>query len=491
MKEKRLVWQLYPSYLLVILVSLVLMFFYASHSFKSFYLNQTTRDLRARTTLMEKQVLAPLYKKNISEINDMFVAQGKEIGTRFTLVDITGFVLADSDENPDNMDNHLNRPEMQDALNGGWGISIRESQTLETTMLYISKPIWAESRIIGVIRSSIPINELDVTLGKLKKTLVTEGLLICLFSALIGFFVSRKITRPIQDLTDGADKFSEGDFDFRLNLPQIREFRTLAVALNNMASQLKDRMRTIEMQANEKEQMRKNFVGNVSHELKTPVTLIKGFLETLSRGAAEDKTERDEFLSIIGTHANRIDDIIDDLLTLSRIEQGEAQSSIDLGEENVGEVVLKAISACQKRADEKGVALRFELKEPVKAEINFSLMEQALINLIENALKHSEAQSDVTIELAQTDTETCMSVSDSGCGISAKHIGHLFERFYRVDKARSRDLGGTGLGLAIVKHIAQAHNGTVSVTSVEGDGSCFVIKVPRPFESLRDFTSLV
>ena len=226
------------------------------------------------------------------------------------------------------------------------------------------------------------------------------------------------------------------------------------------------------------EAMRKNFVANVSHELKTPITLITGFLETLLGGAMHNKDELVEFLQIIQKHAHRLDAIIDDLLSLSRIEQEHDNESIDKGRHSLNEVIKKAMGSCEEKALKKDISLSFSASETICATINPSLIEQAIINLSDNAIKYSPEGSKVQLSLSQTDTHIAIQVKDEGKGIPDKHIPHLFERFYRVDKARSREMGGTGLGLAIVKHIAQAHNGSVHVESTLDSGSVFSIHLP-------------
>jgi two-component system phosphate regulon sensor histidine kinase PhoR len=226
------------------------------------------------------------------------------------------------------------------------------------------------------------------------------------------------------------------------------------------------------------ENLRKEFVANVSHELKTPITSIKGFVETLREGAIDNPQEATRFLEIIGKHADRLDAIINDLLELSRIEQQERKGDIELIPTPVGEVLELAVQACQQPADQKRISLRIVADEEIKAPINAPLIQQALVNLIDNAIKYSDPGSEIIVSARREQNRVVMSVQDFGIGIARKHFDRLFERFYRVDRARSRTLGGTGLGLAIVKHIAHIHGGDVSVDSTVGEGSTFAILLP-------------
>jgi two-component system phosphate regulon sensor histidine kinase PhoR len=223
------------------------------------------------------------------------------------------------------------------------------------------------------------------------------------------------------------------------------------------------------------ENIRRDFVANVSHELKTPITSIKGFVETLRESSVIDPGETKRFLDIIARHTDRLNSIIEDLLTLSRIEQEAESAHIPLEKSAIAPVLQSAVHACEALAAEKRIAVTCECDKSIAAVINVPLLEQAVINLINNAIKYSDPGKSVQVTAEVKPDETVISVSDFGIGIGHEHQSRIFERFYRVDKARSRSLGGTGLGLAIVKHIVLAHNGHVSVESTLGRGSIFRI----------------
>jgi len=225
------------------------------------------------------------------------------------------------------------------------------------------------------------------------------------------------------------------------------------------------------------EDLRRDFVANVSHELKTPITSIKGFVETLLDGASGDAATVERFLQIILNHTNRLHLIIEDLLSLSRLEQNDQR--VALQRFPLQPIIDQTLEICGPRASEKRIELSFATTGDGHAWGIPNLIEQALVNLVDNAIKYSPEGSIVRIDIAKTDRRLVIRVIDHGQGIRAQDLPRIFERFYRTDKARSRELGGTGLGLAIVKHIVRAHRGEVTVDSTLGQGSTFVVELPQ------------
>lgn len=227
------------------------------------------------------------------------------------------------------------------------------------------------------------------------------------------------------------------------------------------------------------ENIRKEFVANVSHELKTPITTIQGFVETLLAEPNLNAANVKHFLQIIKNNGQRLNQIIDDLLMLAKMEQEGDASKISKSESSLKSIIESAVTSCNPRAEESDFHIQAEYPEELNLQVNSSLMEHALVNLIDNAIKYSQPGKKVMIYTDITDTDVYIHVKDWGEGIPLEKQQRLFERFYRLDKARSRQLGGTGLGLSIVKHIALAHGGNVSVESEPGSGSIFTIALPR------------
>ena len=226
------------------------------------------------------------------------------------------------------------------------------------------------------------------------------------------------------------------------------------------------------------EMIRKEFAANVSHELRTPITGIKGFVETLLDGQLQKPEELERYLTIIAQQTDRLAAIIDDLLDLARVEQDIERDNITRIETFIRPLIDSAVSTYAAPAKSKNISVVINCDENLKAEINPHLLEQAFGNLIDNAVKYSDSDGKIEIGAHKVEEEIVVSVTDHGRGIEERHLSRLFERFYRVDKARSRELGGTGLGLAIVKHIALSHHGRAEVTSTPGKGSTFTIRFP-------------
>jgi two-component system phosphate regulon sensor histidine kinase PhoR len=587
-KKKRLIWQIFPPFLLITFLSLVAVSWYASDSMRHFFLDQTAVDLSVRAVLMEKQVSIHLAPLDPPAVDSICKSMGKRSATRFTVILPSGQVIGDSRETPHLMDNHATRPEIARALAGETGRSIRYSNTLLQSMMYVAQPIKQNDKILAIIRAAIPTTFIEQELWSIQLKIALAGLLVALAAAGVSLWISRRITRPIEAMKQSAGYFAGGDLSRRLDAPDSEEMAGLADALNQMAAQLDRRINTIISQRNELEtvlasmregviavdneekiinmnaaaaaffncqpeeiqsrdlqevirnsalqqfvrnsisskalaeddislyqngektlhmqssplldankepvgtlvvfndvtqfrrleNMRRDFVANVSHEIKTPLTAIKGFVETLHQGSVDNPDEAERFLGIIKKHVDRLSSIIEDLLSLSRIEQEDEGKTLELEDGYVKDVFQSAMQICRSKAEEKNIAISLECEDKISAQYDATLLEQAVVNLLDNAIKYSEPESTIHLQAQQNTSEIEIRVKDQGMGIAKKHLPRLFERFYRVDKARSRTMGGTGLGLAIVKHIAQAHGGNVTVESTLGQGSAFTIHLP-------------
>ena len=230
--------------------------------------------------------------------------------------------------------------------------------------------------------------------------------------------------------------------------------------------------------------MRKDFVANVSHELKTPVTSIRGFAETLLDGAQEDPETREHFLQIIFQESKRIQLLIEDLLILSKIEKDEPH--ITKSKINIDDLIANLLPVFKQQAEQKEIALHFEIKNNLFLQADEEKVKQIILNIFMNAINYTPRKGHVSILIKEINDTILIQLSDTGIGIEKEALPRIFERFYRIDKDRSRETGGTGLGLAIVKHIVEAHQGKIEVKSELGQGSTFSIYLPnKPSSNLN------
>lgn len=589
MTRRRLIWQLYPYFLFVAVAVLLAVAAISSHSFRKFYYEQVQNELDTLAHVFAEQA-APIIEDDLPNVDRLCKrladASGRE--TRFTVVLSSGTVVGDSDEDPAIMANHSDRPEIIDAFKTGFGWSLRFSNTLGKNMMYVAVPIKKDGQAIAVARTSVPVTAIDDALADTYMKIFWGGVVVALCIAVLSLAASRRITRPIVQMEEVAERFAAGELDIRVPVFGPVELAALAQKLNEMAGQLHERLLTITKQRNELEavltsmiegviavdgdarilsvnqaaaklleidpgcaqgrsieegirdadfqrfvnrtlaaaqpteediclpsgqgrffqlhgariggsddgksgavivihdvtqirrleNIRRDFVANVSHELRTPVTSIQGFAEALLEKGMNDPEQVERYLKIIAKHADRLNAIIEDLLSLSRLEEDAERRRISLEEVDLRPILQSAVEMTQIKASEKNVAIKLNCSEQIKARVNSALLEQAVVNLVDNAIKYSKPDSSVRIDVERRPNEITIAVADSGCGIERKHLSRIFERFYVVDKGRSRNLGGTGLGLAIVKHIAQVHNGSVTVQSAPGQGSTFTIHLP-------------
>lgn len=589
MAKKRILWQLFPSYLLIIFTALLAVGIYTSSSLREFYYEQTAEDLKTSAWLVERQVVREASPFDSEFLNTLSSELGTKTNTRITIIDLSGKILGDSHEDPSRMDNHSDRPEFMTAIKGQIGMALRFSNILEEEMMFIAVPITREKKITGVVRTSIPTTFIDRAIQTIELKIGGVGLMVALLAAGISLIVSRRISRPLEQMKHSAQTIAKGEWKDKLSVTSDSvEISALSDTLNQMASQLEERISTITNQRNESEAVlssmiegvlavdaservirlnkaaaklldieadksegrpiehivrnphlrnfvektlggmetvetdltigsqneiflqahgaalrdvhgnsigavivlndvtsirrletvRRDFVANVSHELKTPITLIKGFLETLQQGAMENKEKAEHFLNIMAKQVERLNSIIEDLLSLSRLEQDSGKPEIQMGRTSVHKILESVIRDLELKAVDRKTTINMNCDKELEVFSNPPLLSQAVLNLVDNALKYSEPGGQIEVEARETETEIVIGVQDFGCGIDSSHLPRLFERFYRVDQARSRQLGGTGLGLAIVKHIAQAHGGSVSVDSTLGKGSRFSIHLP-------------
>ncbi|EGK5739523.1 cell wall metabolism sensor histidine kinase WalK [Listeria monocytogenes] len=579
------------SFFILFFVVMVIVGIFSGELMKSTYLNMKENQLEddakilLQTTNMENLDL----DKDAATIQKSLDPLGEDIDARITVIDSKGDVVADTKKDPEKLDNHMNRPEVTDILKKGEsvGISIRESDSLGYSMLYVAVPVKHQSKTDGVLRISISLESVDAAVAKLWGNLALIFGIALVIIAAISVFIARKITRPVREIIEVSTDLANHKYDSRIHGKISGELQDLSISVNTLAESLETQM--FEIKQNEQrlnaivqnlvsgvmlinvdkqvimtnrtmyqilgeteitgkpfyeviksfalsqliegtfetktiqqkeiilyfpremildasvspilgengeitgiilllhditqirhlENVRSEFVTNVSHELKTPVTALKGFAETLLDGAMYDEMLLKKFLTIIKEESDRLHRLIMDILALSRIEQNPVPENVELVE--VDEVIEQSARTIFEMATEKNIQVIIPEKTipSVTIETNRDKLQQILINLLSNAINYTPVDGKVEVKLIEQEAEVIIEVTDNGIGIPAKDIDRVFERFYRVDKARSRHSGGTGLGLSIVKHLVENCGGRIEVESQEEVGSTFRVTLPK------------
>ena len=405
----------------------------------------------------------------------------RKLEVRLTLIRQDGIVVFDSGVAFDSlgtMENHGTRPEVLDALKGGMGTNRRRSATLNEDFLYAAQMVTGEglgSLDSGVVRVALGVSEIQELDSKVQYVVWVVGLFTVIVITLASFQVSKRITRPIQRIAETAQEIKGGDVDQRIPVTTSDEIGDLATSINEMADRLSSDIETLK----KLERVRSEFLANVSHELRTPIFSVQGFIETLLDGAVDDPNVNRGFLRKAQHHSARLDALLNDLIEISRIESGEMKMSFRYF--SIVEFLQQIVEETRPQAEKKDVPIVFtsELDPRENVYGDRGRLKQVMINLIDNALKYTDRGGSVEVGVRREGNHSTVWVKDTGSGIGPEHVDRIFERFYRIDRDRSREVGGTGLGLAIVKHIVEAHGGTIRVESEVGKGSTFSFTLKR------------
>ncbi len=587
--------KIFATYAILLLMGTIITGLLSLSFMRISYLENIEKMLVTNGNLINSLVEDKLGDKTFAQINfsELAYKYSEEINARVTFVGKDGKVIGDSQVKESELhkiENHLYRPEIQEAIKGEIGISERFSTTVQIDYLYVAIPMKTGGIVYGFTRLAYPLHEINkINLGLIKNIIISViiGLVIAIP---LGYRYLNHITEPIKEITNIARKIANGDYKSRVNVESTDEIKILADTFNFMShtlntniSELQDKntklksiissmkegliavdnnkkiilinspakkffnidsndvfgakvltvinnqrlknvlgemldksvadkaevaveeperktlkIYTESIKLNEDpnriigtlilildvtemrklEKMRTDFVANVSHELKTPLTSIMGFIETLKSGAINNEKVRDRFLNIIEIETERLTRLIDDLLTLSDIESNR----LNFGKKekiSLNNVIGEISHMAEELAKQKNIKYSYEVEDDLPYLYGSKdWLKQLVLNLLENAIKYTPDGGEVKFFGYQRKNKIFIKVKDTGIGIPKKDIPRLFERFYRVDKARSRKIVGTGLGLAIVKHIVIAFNGEIRVKSEEGKGTEFTVRIP-------------
>jgi len=341
-------------------------------------------------------------------------------------------------------------------------------------MKYVAVRVSLDNEVLGVARLALPLSQVQLEIRTIYRVVLWGAVASVIIAFSVAYFLSRSITLPIRQMKETAEQIAKGNFEPRVRIKSKDELGELADSLNTMANELQQKIEDLRRM----DRIRTDFVANVSHELRTPLTLIKGYTETLQSEAVANEDKAGRFVSIIKEHTDRLGNIVEDLLTLSKLES--SRDLIDREQFDLKALVEDVALGFGHAIASKKQTLKVNPKgEDFTINADRDRIEQVLVNLIDNAVKYTGESGRIDLSVEQSDREIRMTVRDTGIGIAKEHIERIFERFYRADKARSRKLGGTGLGLSIAKHIVLAHSGRITIDSDLGRGTTVTVTLPR------------
>jgi two-component system phosphate regulon sensor histidine kinase PhoR len=389
--------------------------------------------------------------------------------TRFTVIDLMGKVIADSDVKDSSvMENHINREEVKAVLESGTGYAIRKSETLNLSMLYVAT---IASNGNYILRMAVPFSGLRQYVGLLIPAILISIGVTLIVSMILANRFARSVTKPLHEIAEEMQKLKEEKPDFHFKHYQYDEMNVIADTTLKMSQAVNESMKRIEFE----KMIRQEFFSNASHELKTPLTSIRGYAELLENDMATNEKMKKEFLTRIKKEAANMTNLINDILMISRLETKEAE--VLLSEVRICPIVKDVCNSLEPLAKEYQVTVKMNCR-PLIITANTQQIRELFGNLIVNAIKYNKPGGEVNVTVTTETKEVIIVVEDTGVGIPEDAKQRIFERFYRVDKGRSKKVGGTGLGLSIVKHIVNFYEGSIEVESKIMEGTKFTVRLP-------------
>lgn len=461
MKWNSIVVKLGFSILLIVLAVLLPLSFIMNQIFTGFYFNNT----QERINNLSERYATSISSLDKEEFLGMFETLGILTGQQILIVDDQGTIVANSGLPSLPEGQRIAEPSVALLKKRSTVQEMYTDSKIDKRFLSVGKPIFSGEEFIGGIFVLEPVEEMYQSVDMIEKAMILAGIGALFLAIGFIFIVSRKLSNPLLEMEKATRKIGKGDLQIRVEASSKDEIGSLAAAINDLAIEL-DRFRS----------NRREFFADISHELRTPITYLEGYANVLENELYQNEEEKKQYLKIIQQEANRMSKLVEDLFELSKLEEGRLPLNFE--EVDVLEVTENVVFKMKIKAEEKGIKL--ELDRTIELPNIYAdgfRMEQILINLVDNAIRYTETGK-IRVHLTKEHKAIRISVTDTGGGIPVEDLQYVFDRFYRVEKSRSRELGGTGLGLAIVKQLVELQNGSIEVNSKVGEGTAFHLTFP-------------
>ena len=449
------------------LITMLLAISFLGSTLRTSYIRDRNLSLLTQVNILANQITPNFYgiemENTRTYLQDLIKNYSLDINARILLLDLSGKVLIDSYDAMTDRDFSA-LTEVQSAILGYDSNQVYKLPSGENVM-YVGVPISDRNEVMGVLLASSSIDALleNVSLT-LRRVALLSGLGL-LFTGMVAFLFAQVIASPIEKMIQLVRSFSRGNFGVSIKIGANDEIGQLAESFNDMAAKI-----------SQVDEQRRKFVSNVSHELRTPLTSMKIISETLLHEPAWDESVYREFLQDIDGEVSRLNHIVDSLLYLVDLEREELVLETQITYLNY--VVHNVIRRLKPIADQKGILIEVQERDKLQFYMDQGKIQQCLINLVSNAIKYTPERGAVTIVIFREFGDACVEIRDTGIGIPEKDLAHIFDRFYRVDRARARTTGGSGLGLSIARQIVTLHGGDIQVSSTLNKGSTFTVRLP-------------
>jgi len=473
-------WRIALAYSLIFIVAFFIFYSAVSDVVEDYFVELTVQEHSREAELISVSASSALASGDADRLYSIVTQQQEQINGRILILDSHGVVQADSFSSMNGR--CITNSVISDVIYNGMSVSYSVNDLFETTassepvkVLYCAAPVTDQAQIIGAAMLSISVQSVYSQIEYIERSLMLVSVATIIISLVIGIIMSGTIVRPIRSLTAGIERIGHGDFSQRVSISGKSEFAQLANTFNEMSQ----RLNTIDTARNK-------FVSNASHELKTPLTSIKVLADMLVNSPVDDPAFTKEILGDISKETERMAELINDLLTLVRLDEGTAIQHTAV---SLSDVVNSILPALKSIAAGRSIIINHSVTEGIYVSGRRSALSEIVTNLIDNAIKYSNDNSVINVSLSTKGISSAIfTVKDNGIGIHEEDLPLIFERFYRVDKARSRTTGGTGLGLSIVKQLVAEHSGEINASSTFGKGTTMTVTLPtcpRPEESLQ------